>query len=74
MYKWERLKGDKKKSTQWSKACPKAPDTHCDLTRFKLHHMGIYMVRVQAEVDGRESEWVEMEFCPDKDGKCRGGR
>ncbi|KAF7656974.1 hypothetical protein LDENG_00033690 [Lucifuga dentata] len=59
----------KYKKRDWSvvHGCEKSSHTHCDLTQLKLHYLGIYMVRVQANVDGRESDWVEKEFCPDKD-------
>ncbi len=59
----------KKKSPSWCVACEKTPHRSCDLTAFKLHYLGIYMLRVQASVNGSHSDWVLKEFCPDKDGE-----
>ncbi|XP_029315432.1 interferon alpha/beta receptor 1b-like [Cottoperca gobio] len=57
----------KKKSPSWNMACEKTSRRSCDLTELKLYYLGIYMFRVQANVNGRFSEWVLKEFCPDKD-------
>lgn len=44
----------------------------CDLTGCNLHYLGIYMIRVRANANGRHSDWVLKEFCPDTDGeRCR---
>ncbi|XP_076011294.1 interferon alpha/beta receptor 1b-like isoform X2 [Genypterus blacodes] len=65
MYKWDKLNSGAK-NVDWSDACPQTSHTHCDLTRLRLHYLGIYMLRVQARL-GPGSKWVLKEFCPDKD-------
>ncbi|XP_059198576.1 interleukin-10 receptor subunit beta [Centropristis striata] len=57
----------KKKSPNWSTVCEKTSQRSCDLTRVNLFYSGIFMLRVQANVDGRQSDWVLKEFCPDRD-------
>ncbi|GLD51553.1 interferon alpha/beta receptor 1b-like protein [Lates japonicus] len=57
----------KKKIPNWTTACEETSQRSCDLTAFNLHYLGIYMLRVQANVNGRHSNWVLLEFCPDKD-------
>ncbi|KAI3356620.1 hypothetical protein L3Q82_017832, partial [Scortum barcoo] len=57
----------RKKSPGWFTACENMPHKSCDLTPFKLHYLGIYVLRVQATVNERHSDWVLTEFCPDKD-------
>ncbi|KAM3842216.1 interferon alpha/beta receptor 1b-like [Diretmus argenteus] len=60
-YKLRRMSHD------WTTVCEMTPHTHCDLTAFKLHYMGIYVLRVRANADERHSDWVAKDFCPDKD-------
>nr|UYQ90453.1 cytokine receptor family B5 [Larimichthys crocea] len=55
------------KSPKWSMVCENTPQTSCDLTDLNLHYLGIYVFRVRASADGRHSDWVLKEFCPDKD-------
>lgn len=57
----------KKKSPNWSMSCEGTPERSCDLTACELHYLGIYMLRVRANANGRHSTWVQKEFCPDKD-------
>lgn len=57
------------KSPRWNTACEAASRRSCDLTQLNLHYLSIFMLRVRAELNGRHSEWVLKEFCPDKDGK-----
>ncbi|XP_023154691.2 interleukin-10 receptor subunit beta [Amphiprion ocellaris] len=57
----------KKKSLNWSTSCEETSERSCDLTACNLHYLGIYMLRVRANVNGRHSTWVQKEFCPDKD-------
>ncbi|TDH07150.1 hypothetical protein EPR50_G00121800 [Perca flavescens] len=57
----------KKKSPVWQTACEKTSRRSCDLTKLNLYYLGIYMLRVQASVNGRVSDWIMKEFCPDKD-------
>lgn len=59
----------KKKSPEWCTTCDKTSHRSCDLTAFKLHYLGIYMIRVRANANGSHSAWVQKEFCPDKDGE-----
>ncbi|KAM9342967.1 interferon alpha/beta receptor 1a-like isoform 2-T2 [Pholidichthys leucotaenia] len=56
-----------KKGPRWVTACEETSHRSCDLTGFNLHYLGIFLLRVRANVDGRHSEWAELEFCPDKD-------
>ncbi|KAM9850991.1 interferon alpha/beta receptor 1b-like [Aulostomus maculatus] len=51
----------------WNTACEQTSHRSCDLTERKLHYLGIYMVRVQASVNKKLSNWTLKEFCPDKD-------
>lgn len=70
-----KLRSTKKKVT-WSMACEEKPDRSCDLTDFDLHYLGIYVLRVRANLNGNHSDWVQKEFCPDKEGELereRGG-
>uniref|UniRef100_A0A671XSP6 Interleukin 10 receptor, beta n=1 Tax=Sparus aurata TaxID=8175 RepID=A0A671XSP6_SPAAU len=61
-----KLRSTKKKVT-WSMACEEKPDRSCDLTEFDLHYLGIYVLRVRANLNGNHSDWVQKEFCPDKE-------
>lgn len=63
-----KLRSTKKKVT-WSMACEEKPDRSCDLTEFDLHYLGIYVLRVRANLNGNHSDWVQKEFCPDKEGE-----
>ncbi|XP_037343967.1 interleukin-10 receptor subunit beta [Pungitius pungitius] len=56
-----------KKSLVWITACEKTSHRSCDLTKFSLYFLGIYVLRVQANVNGNVSAWVQKEFCPDED-------
>ncbi|XP_040057101.2 interferon alpha/beta receptor 1b [Gasterosteus aculeatus] len=57
----------KKKSPVWITACEKTWRRSCDLTKFSLYYLGIYVLRVQANVNGDVSAWEQKEFCPDTD-------
>ncbi|XP_037542182.1 interleukin-10 receptor subunit beta [Nematolebias whitei] len=59
----------KMKKPRWNTACEAASRRSCDLTRLNLHYLSIFMLRVRAELNGRHSEWVLKEFCPDKDAE-----
>ncbi|XP_054470843.1 interferon alpha/beta receptor 1b-like isoform X2 [Anoplopoma fimbria] len=56
-----------KKSPIWNTACEKTSRRSCDLTESSLYYLGIYVLRVQANVNGHVSDWVQKEFCPDED-------
>ncbi|XP_051259879.1 interleukin-10 receptor subunit beta [Dicentrarchus labrax] len=56
----------KKKDPKWLVVCDKTSHHSCDLTHRNLNYLGIYMIRVCANVNGSHSDWVHMEFCPDK--------
>lgn len=62
----------KKKSPSWSTVCNETPHRSCDLTAVGLHYLGIYVLRVRANMNRLHSNWVEKEFCPDKDGEREG--
>ncbi|XP_070694232.1 interleukin-10 receptor subunit beta [Pempheris klunzingeri] len=57
----------KKNNPNWFMACEKTSHRSCDLTAFNLHYLGIYVIRVRANLNGSHSDWVLKEFCPDKD-------
>ncbi|KAJ8352562.1 hypothetical protein SKAU_G00240380 [Synaphobranchus kaupii] len=54
------------KKRDWSSACQKTLDVYCDFTSCDLHYLGVYVLQVQATCAGKNSEWVQLEFCPDK--------
>ncbi|XP_022058138.2 interleukin-10 receptor subunit beta [Acanthochromis polyacanthus] len=57
----------KKKSLNWFTSCEETSERSCDLTACNLHYLGIFMLRVRANMNGLHSTWVQKEFCPDKD-------
>ncbi|XP_029348802.1 interferon alpha/beta receptor 1b-like isoform X2 [Echeneis naucrates] len=57
----------KRKIPNWSIACEGTAHRSCDLTKLDLHHLGTYMLRVRANVNGHHSDWAELEFFPDRD-------
>lgn len=57
----------KKKNPKWKTACEETPARSCDLTGLSLHYLGLYMLRVRANLNGRHSAWVFKQFCPDKE-------
>lgn len=63
------LRFRKTRKPNWITACNETAARSCDLTPFNLHYLGIFVLRVRAGVGGGHSEWEELEFCPDKDGK-----
>lgn len=67
-----KLKKSIKKIPVWSTACRGTSSRSCDLTQFNLYYLGSYVLRVEANVNGHFSDWVQKEFCPDKDGKREG--
>ncbi|XP_075937159.1 interferon alpha/beta receptor 1b-like isoform X2 [Anarhichas minor] len=62
-----RYKLSKKKTPLWSTACEKTSRRSCDLTELSLYFLGMYVLRVQADVNGHVSDWGQKEFCPDQD-------
>ncbi|XP_071402960.1 interleukin-10 receptor subunit beta [Centroberyx affinis] len=56
-----------RKRRDWTTVCTGTPHTGCDLTALNLHYLGIYVFRVRADAGGDHSDWVETEFCPDKE-------
>ncbi|XP_029967776.1 interferon alpha/beta receptor 1b-like [Salarias fasciatus] len=57
----------KKKNASWITACNESSQRFCDLTVLNLHYLGIFVLRVRANVNRGHSGWVQKEFCPDKD-------
>ncbi|XP_044221797.1 interferon alpha/beta receptor 1b-like [Thunnus albacares] len=57
----------KRTNLNWYKACDKTPHKSCDFTALDLHYLGIFVFRVRVNVNGNHSDWVQKEFCPDKD-------
>lgn len=57
----------KKKNPKWKTACEETPARSCDLTGLSLHYLGLYMLQVRANLNGRHSAWVWKQFCPDKE-------
>ncbi|XP_056145689.1 interleukin-10 receptor subunit beta [Lampris incognitus] len=60
-YRWERNLID------WITVCERTRHTECDLTALDLHYFAIYVLRVQANTDKQDSDWVLKDFCPDKE-------
>ncbi|XP_035266591.1 interferon alpha/beta receptor 1b-like [Anguilla anguilla] len=54
------------KKRDWKSACSETADAYCDFTSCDLYYMGVYMLRVRASCVGKNSKWVQLEFCPDK--------
>ncbi|KAF7214523.1 interferon alpha/beta receptor 1a-like [Nothobranchius furzeri] len=54
---------------KWLTVCKETSQRSCDLTGLNLHYLSIFVLQVRATKSGRHSEWVRIEFCPDKDGK-----
>ncbi|XP_068602088.1 interleukin-10 receptor subunit beta [Brachionichthys hirsutus] len=55
-----------KKKPKWSAACENSTRRSCDLTGSNLLYRGSYVIRVRADLDGRQSDWVRTVFCPDE--------
>ncbi|KAJ8282235.1 hypothetical protein COCON_G00047540 [Conger conger] len=54
------------KKRVWTSACTDTSDAYCDFTSCDLHYLGMYVLRVRARCAGRNSEWAQLDFCPDK--------
>ncbi|XP_052348785.1 interferon alpha/beta receptor 1a-like isoform X4 [Oncorhynchus keta] len=54
------------KIQNWSRVCERTTRTRCDLTGSNLRYLGAYVLRVQASAGGVNSDWVNKDFCPDK--------
>nr|XP_054594359.1 interferon alpha/beta receptor 1b [Nothobranchius furzeri] len=52
---------------KWLTVCKETSQRSCDLTGLNLHYLSIFVLQVRATKSGRHSEWVRIEFCPDKD-------
>uniref|UniRef100_A0A3B3RRV1 Interleukin 10 receptor subunit beta n=1 Tax=Paramormyrops kingsleyae TaxID=1676925 RepID=A0A3B3RRV1_9TELE len=51
---------------KYDPVCQSQQDRKCDFT-YKIHHFGVYTFRVQAELQGNVSAWVNTtEFTPDR--------
>ncbi|XP_010791430.1 interleukin-10 receptor subunit beta-like [Notothenia coriiceps] len=57
----------KKKSPNWNTGCETTSHRSCDLTNKNLFYLGIYVFRVRASVNGTDSDWATMDFCPDEE-------
>ncbi|KAM4731517.1 interferon alpha/beta receptor 1b-like [Anableps anableps] len=57
----------KKKNPKWTTSCGETSERSCDLTKRGLNYLGVYKLRVQANLNGHHSEWKYKSFCPDKD-------
>ncbi|XP_041662873.1 interferon alpha/beta receptor 1b-like [Cheilinus undulatus] len=60
-----RFKLGSKRGVKWQPACEESPRRLCDLTPWDLHYLSFYILRVRANANGSQSEWVMREFCPD---------
>uniref|UniRef100_A0A8C6LRX6 Fibronectin type-III domain-containing protein n=1 Tax=Nothobranchius furzeri TaxID=105023 RepID=A0A8C6LRX6_NOTFU len=68
----EESSGLKTRVPKWLTVCKETSQRSCDLTGLNLHYLSIFVLQVRATKSGRHSEWVRIEFCPDKDGKDEG--
>ncbi|XP_015247157.1 PREDICTED: interferon alpha/beta receptor 1a-like [Cyprinodon variegatus] len=57
----------RRKNPRWNTACSETSERSCDLTELQIFYLGIYVLRVRANMDGRHSDWSEKQFCPDKE-------
>uniref|UniRef100_A0A3B5M7R7 Fibronectin type-III domain-containing protein n=1 Tax=Xiphophorus couchianus TaxID=32473 RepID=A0A3B5M7R7_9TELE len=57
----------KKRNPKWTTVCAETSGRSCDLTRSGLNYLGLYVVRVQTNLNGRHSVWKSLQFSPDKD-------
>ncbi|XP_018598786.2 interferon alpha/beta receptor 1b-like isoform X1 [Scleropages formosus] len=55
------------RNRSWSTVCENITDTQCDFSDSDLYYFGIYLLRVRASREKENSDWVQQEFCPDKD-------
>ncbi|KAF3695201.1 Interferon alpha/beta receptor 1a Membrane-associated type I interferon receptor [Channa argus] len=55
-----------KKIPNWSTVCEETSHRSCDFTRLNLHYQAQYTLRVRANANVLHSDWVETEFCPEK--------
>ncbi|KAI1885462.1 hypothetical protein AGOR_G00220450 [Albula goreensis] len=56
----------KRKKRDWRSVCQSTEDWQCDFTGCDLHYLGVYVLRVRATCAEQRSQWVQLEFCPDK--------
>uniref|UniRef100_A0A3Q3XGK5 Uncharacterized protein n=1 Tax=Mola mola TaxID=94237 RepID=A0A3Q3XGK5_MOLML len=54
------------KKFDWTTVCDNSSRKSCCLTEV-LHHLGMYVLRVRASVNGSHSNWTQKPFWPDKD-------
>ncbi|KAL1261455.1 hypothetical protein QQF64_006720 [Cirrhinus molitorella] len=52
----------------WRSVCVNNSEHRCDFTRAELHYQGLYLLRVRANTSQQSSSWVQIGFCPDKQG------
>ncbi|XP_061923653.1 interferon alpha/beta receptor 1a-like isoform X1 [Entelurus aequoreus] len=50
----------------WTTACDNTSLKSCDLAVCRMHYVGVYILRVRANVNGNYSNWVLKTFCPEK--------
>ncbi|XP_075873050.1 interferon alpha/beta receptor 1b-like isoform X2 [Nelusetta ayraudi] len=62
-----KFKLSRPRGASWLTACKETRGRSCDLTRFRLHHLGLYRLQVRASREGRHSNWTGRDFCPDQD-------
>lgn len=60
---------DKKRDPEWVSVCERVSGRSCDLTGLDLHYLGMYVFHVRTDWNGHHSEWVQVEFCPERDGE-----
>ncbi|XP_016895253.1 interferon alpha/beta receptor 1b-like isoform X2 [Cynoglossus semilaevis] len=58
---------DKKRDPEWVSVCERVSGRSCDLTGLDLHYLGMYVFHVRTDWNGHHSEWVQVEFCPERD-------
>ncbi|XP_026862634.2 interferon alpha/beta receptor 1b-like [Electrophorus electricus] len=58
-----------KHKQNWKSACGVTFKHICDFTAVQLHYYGVWLLRVRAQSGKLVSNWVQIEFCPDRDAQ-----
>uniref|UniRef100_A0A3B1J930 Interleukin 10 receptor, beta n=1 Tax=Astyanax mexicanus TaxID=7994 RepID=A0A3B1J930_ASTMX len=58
-----------KRKNDWKTVCECTSEHHCDFTGAELYYLGMWLLRVRAQNESHVSSWVQIEFCPDRDGE-----
>ncbi|XP_061774510.1 interleukin-10 receptor subunit beta [Nerophis ophidion] len=61
-----KYKLDLKTKHTWTTACDNTALKSCDLSVCRMFYLGVYILRVRANVNGNHSNWVLKTFCPEE--------